>query len=264
MLVVISPAKRMSTTWAVPAGFCGTKTLFTPHTRVLMSFLKTLTVQQVQGMLAVSQPLAELNAQRFQQWSATTVGVQSSPAIFAYRGDVYEHCAAETLGTEALSWLSRHVCILSALYGLVRPFDLIQAYRLEMNTAWQKVASNAPSPSPGHFWSAGPWVTNYVNSLVTTAQKGLLVNLASDQYFSIFLKKPLQYDVVKPVFEDYTGGRYTVIGFFAKAARGRMVRYLAEKNAQTVDILKDFCEASYRYCEAVSDRGRLVFRRRVG
>ncbi|MDX9706276.1 MAG: peroxide stress protein YaaA, partial [Azospira sp.] len=179
-------------------------------------------------------------------------------AAFAFAGDVYEGLDAATLPASGLDWLQAHVRILSGLYGLLRPLDLMQPYRLEMST---KLA-NARGKDLYAFW--GSRVAELLAADLASAKARALVNLASEEYFKVL--KPASFDVplIQPVFEDWKGGRYKVVSFFAKRARGLMARYAAERATADVEALKGFDAEDYTFDPAASDDLRWVFRRRCG
>jgi len=181
--------------------------------------------------------------------------------VLAFNGDVYEGLAASTLSLSQLQWAQSHVVILSGLYGVLRPLDKLQPYRLEMGTR----LANAHGADLYAFW--GQTLTEYFNqrlqqlAAVNGAHEPVIVNLASQEYFKSVKPKLLRYRVVECVFEDYKAAGYKVVSFYAKRARGLMARYMIEEQLQKVEDLKGFSAEGYAYVPEVSAESRLVFRR---
>ena len=175
----------------------------------------------------------------------------------AFNGDVYDGLDAKTLKVKDLEWAQDHVCILSGLYGVLRPLDWMQPYRLEMGTA----LTNPRGKNLYQFW--GSRIADYLNQRLRKDKTPVIINLASQEYFKAVDLKTLQARVVECVFEDYKGGKYKVISFFAKRARGLLARYAIQKQIKNPEKLKDFDADGYGFVASASDENRWVFRRRV-
>jgi hypothetical protein len=208
--------------------------------------------------MTLSTKLATLNVQRYQDFQLPFSEHNAKQAVFAFNGDVYEGLSATTLPVESMQWLQGHLRILSGLYGLLRPLDLMQPYRLEMGTAF----ANTQGKNLYVFW--GDQLTQTLNQLLSQQAQSVLVNLASEEYFSVIQAKQLQVPVITPIFQDEKAGKYKVISFYAKKARGMMVRYAAEHRLIDVQQLKNFDTAGYAYCPERSTESQWVFRRAEG
>jgi uncharacterized protein len=206
--------------------------------------------------MGISDALAHLNADRFARWSPEFTPDNSKQAILAFNGDVYEGLNASSLTATQLDYAHAHIRILSGLYGLLRPLDLMQPYRLEMGTA----LSNRGGKNLYQFW--GNAITDALNRSIETNKSKALVNLASEEYFKSVQPKDLQVPVITPVFEDWKAGRYKVISFHAKRARGMMARFAAQKAIKDAEKLKKFNSEGYAFEPAVSSDMRWVFRRK--
>jgi cytoplasmic iron level regulating protein YaaA (DUF328/UPF0246 family) len=199
--------------------------------------------------------LAALNVARYEAWRPKFSQKNSKQAVLAFNGDVYEGLDAKSLKLKDLEWAQEHVCILSGLYGVLRPLDWMQPYRLEMGTA----LANPRGQNLYHFWGDG--IAQHLNKQLATHKTPVVINLASQEYFKAVDRKVLNARVIDCVFEDYKGGKYKVISFFAKRARGLLARYAIEKKIQNPEKLKDFKVEGYAYVASESDDNRLVFRR---
>lgn len=255
MLFVLSPAKALD--YDTPA-HVQTHTLprFVPEAAELIALLRQKTPAQVAELMDLSDPLAALNVARYQAWSPEFTADNAKQAVLAFNGDVYEGLDARTLAAADLDWLQQHLCILSGLYGVLRPLDWMQPYRLEMGT---RLATPA-GPNLYRYW--GPRIAPYLNErLREQGTEPVLVNLASEEYFKAVDRKALRARVVQCVFEERRGTIHKVIGFMAKRARGLMVRHAVTVRAQTPADLLGFDLEGYRYAPEASDPDRLVFRR---
>jgi cytoplasmic iron level regulating protein YaaA (DUF328/UPF0246 family) len=204
----------------------------------------------------LSDNLAALNVARFEAWRPKFSAKNSKQAILAFNGDVYEGLDAKSLKPKSLEWAQNHVCILSGLYGVLRPLDWMQPYRLEMGTT----LPNPRGKNLYQFWGAR--IAQYLNEQLAKDKTPVVINLASQEYFKAVDQKVLKARIVECVFEDYKGGKYKVISFFAKRARGLMARFAIEKQIKQPDKLKEFDVDGYAFVAAVSDDNRWVFRRR--
>ncbi|SOY44003.1 conserved hypothetical protein, DUF328 [Cupriavidus taiwanensis] len=259
MLIVLSPAKSLD--YETPARI-ETHTLprFIDRSAALIERLRRLAPQDVGALMDISDKLAVLNVTRYADWSATFTAANSKQAVLAFNGDVYDGLDATSLSPEDLGFAQKHLRILSGLYGVLRPLDWMQPYRLEMGTR----LDNAAGKDLYAFW--GDDVTQMLNAdMADLKQEGapVLVNLASEEYFKVVRPKVLQARIVTPVFEDWKGGRYKIISFHAKRARGTMARYAVTHRVTEPEKLKRFAEDGYAFDKAASDATRWVFRRRL-
>jgi hypothetical protein len=192
---------------------------------------------------------------RYRDWSSKFTTANSKPAIYAFDGDVYDGFDVKSLNAKALNFAQDHVRILSGLYGALRPLDLMQAYRLEMGTSFK----NARGKDLYAFW--GSRVTDSLKKALTKDKKPVLLNLASEEYFKVLQPKELGCPVIAPVFQDAKDGKYKIISFYAKRARGLMARYVVENRMSDPADLKGFNLDGYRYYAADSKVDKPVFRR---
>ncbi|MBC7608233.1 MAG: peroxide stress protein YaaA [Polaromonas sp.] len=257
MLFLISPAKALD--YETPPHVAShTQPLFTKQSAALIEVLKTQTPQQVSTLMKLSDALAGLNVARYGAWSPKFTAKNSKQAVLAFNGDVYGGLDAKTLNEQQLVWAQAHVCILSGLYGVLRPLDWMQAYRLEMGTA----LATDKGKNLYQFW--GAQISNYLNERAAADTSPIIVNLASEEYFKAVDRKALKAQVVSCVFEEFKGGKYKIISFNAKRARGLMLRFAIEKKLATVKKLEGFNAEGYRFDAEVSGPDRLVFRRKQG
>lgn len=256
MLFLLSPAKSLD--YDTPAGDVPhTQPLFTKHSAELITILRQKSPQEIAELMDLSDALSGLNVARYQAWSPKFTAKNSKQAVLAFNGDVYEGLDAKTLKAEDLAWAQEHVCILSGLYGVLRPLDWMQPYRLEMGTALE----NPKGRNLYKFW--GSQIADYLNERQQGEKHTVVVNLASQEYFKAVDTKALQARVIECVFEDWKGGKYKIISFLAKRARGLMARYAATKHLTTPKQLEKFNLEGYAYDAAASEPDRLVFRRKV-
>jgi hypothetical protein len=228
---------------------------FVAESAKLISDLKKLSPQQVAQLMGLSDQLAALNVGRYRDWSSKFTTANSKPAIYAFDGDVYDGFDVKSLNAKALNFAQDHVRILSGLYGALRPLDLMQAYRLEMGTSFK----NARGKDLYAFW--GSRVTDSLKKALTKDKKPVLLNLASEEYFKVLQPKELGCPVIAPVFQDAKDGKYKIISFYAKRARGLMARYVVENRMSDPADLKGFNLDGYRYYAADSKVDKPVFRR---
>lgn len=254
MLHVISPAKTLDFDTA-PAIADYTEPQFLAHSEALIRQLRTLTPAEVSSLMHISDKLGELNAQRFTDWQLPFTPQNAKQALLAFKGDVYTGMQAELFSKKDFKFAQQHLRILSGLYGLLRPLDLIQPYRLEMGTALE----NARGKNLYHFW--GDTLTDALNQTLKGRREKVLVNLASNEYWSAVNAKKLDAQVITPVFKDAKNGQYKIISFFAKKARGMMSAYIIQNQLNTSEGLKDFNTAGYQFNEALSSPSEWVFTR---
>ena len=253
-MFLLSPAKALDYE-TPPVTATHTQPLFVPQAAELIGVLRQQSPQQIAELMDLSDALAGLNVARYQAWSPVFTSANAKQAVLAFNGDVYAGLEARSLDEAELGWLQDHVCILSGLYGVLRPLDLMQPYRLEMGT---RLAS-PKGRNLYQFW--GSRIADYLNQRAAADASPLIVNLASEEYFKSVDKKALKPRIVTCVFEEFKGGQYKVISFAAKRARGLMVRYCVQQRALSVEQLKGFDLEGYQHVPAASEPDRLVFRR---
>jgi cytoplasmic iron level regulating protein YaaA (DUF328/UPF0246 family) len=259
MLLLLSPAKTLDYDTPTPETLLqrAEPPRFVERSAELIGVLRRKTPAEIGELMSLSPALSELNAERYAAWSTRFGRINSKPAVLAFNGDVYEGLDARTLKTADLAWAQEHIVILSGLYGALRPLDLMQPYRLEMGTRLQ----NPRGKDLYAFW--GDTVAEYLNERQAGEKSPVIVNLASQEYFRAADRKALKARVIECVFEDWKGGRYKVISFFAKRARGLMARHAIQQRAKTPKALQKFALEGYAFDEAASEGDRWVFRRRV-
>lgn len=256
MLTVISPAKRLDETHrALPAGLEPTEPAFAADAVKLARIARGLSVAELRALMGISEPLAKLNAERFKAFKARPAAEAVKPAAFCFDGDTYAGLEARTLDADALRWAQGRLRILSGLYGLLRPLDLIQPYRLEMGSR----LANPKGADLYAFW--GKRISKALNEAGEEAGATVLVNCASQEYFGAVDAKALKLRVITPVFLEGRGAEAKVVSFFAKKARGAMARFIAERRLTHPSDLRDFDIGGYEFCPAQSDEARLVFMR---
>ena len=256
MLLLLSPAKSLD--FETPAGDVPhTQPLFTAHSAPLIKALRKKTWRQVAKLMELSQNLAELNVARYAAWTDEFTLQNAKQAVLAFNGDVYDGLVAKTLSTDELSWAQDHLCILSGLYGVLRPLDLMQPYRLEMGTALKVGRAN----NLYQYWGAR--ISEHLNARLKGDSEPIVVNLASQEYFKAVNLKALNATVVECVFEDFKNGDYKVISFFAKRARGAMARFAVKQRVATRKQLEGFAADGYAFAPQASQPDRLVFRRKT-
>lgn len=256
MLIVLSPAKTLDYESPIPTDE-HTRPDFIAEAAELIDQLRKLSPQQIGSLMDISDQLAVLNADRYATWSRRFTQFNSRQAVFAFDGDVYDGLAARSMKPAQVEWLQEHVRILSGLYGVLRPLDRMQPYRLEMGTR----LANSRGRDLYAYW--GEEVTARLIQQIKRNKAEALVNLASEEYFKVVKPKLLPVPVITPVFEDWKDGRYKIISFFAKKARGLMARHAAERKLRHVEQLKDFDGEGYAFDDKASSQAQWVFRRRL-
>ncbi len=259
MLFLLSPAKSLDYQSPLPRGVAAraTEPLFVPRAAELIAQLARLTPPQVAQLMDLSDELAALNVGRYAAWSAQASDENSRPAALAFDGDVYGGLDAGTLKPAQLDWAQEHLVILSGLYGVLRPLDRLQPYRLEMGTR----LANAAGKDLYAFW--GDRLAAYLDDRLAGEAAPVVVNLASQEYFKAVDRRALGARVVDCVFEDWKGDRFKIISFFAKRARGLMARWAVQHKAATVAALQRFDLEGYAFDADASRPDKLVFRRRA-
>lgn len=254
MLFLLSPAKTLDMDNPSPISECS-QPLWQAQTELLLSTLQTFSPAELANLMSLSPKLADLTHQRYQSLSFPFTQQNAKQAVFAFHGDVYEGLSAETLSVEQVTYLQAHLWILSGLYGLLKPLDLMQAYRLEMGTKLTTLRGR----DLYSFW--GDLLRNAISERVANEAESVIVNLASEEYAKSAKLQTMPYRVVTPIFQDEKAGQFKVISFYAKKARGMMVRYAAQHAIDHVEALKQFDSDGYVYCDQCSSADQWVFRR---
>jgi len=258
MLIVISPAKSLDFETPLPP-VPHTQPDFLDQSAQLIKLLRKKTPAQIASLMAISDPLAVLNVTRYANWERPFSLDNARQAVLAFNGDVYEGLDASSLSADQLAFAQQHLRILSGLYGVLRPLDLMQAYRLEMGTR----LANPAGKDLYAFW--GEQIAVALNQqLAALGQQGeaaVLLNLASEEYFKSVALKKLAARVVTPVFEERKAGGYKIVSFYAKRARGLMSRYAIANALTDPEALKAFDTEGYAFAPEASTENRWVFRR---
>ncbi|MDX1799459.1 MAG: peroxide stress protein YaaA [Marinobacter sp.] len=253
MLMVISPAKTLD--YESPLATSDhTQPAFLEDARELIDQLKELEPHQISNLMGISDKLGQLNAERYQSWHTPFTPNNARQAVLAFKGDVYTGLDAESFSDDDFEFAQNHLRILSGLYGLLRPLDLMQPYRLEMGTRF----ANHRGKDLYAFW--GNTLTSALNELLMKDDK-VLINLASNEYFRSVQARHLDARVVTPQFKDWKNGQYKMISFYAKKARGLMCRYAIQNRITQVSDLKGFNLAGYAFSEEQSSGDQWVFLR---
>ena len=254
MLIVISPAKTLDYE-TPPVTTEYTTPDFLNDSAELSDQLRTLSPADIASLMSISDKLAGLNAARFEAWQTPFSLENAKQAVLAFKGDVYTGLDAETLSADDFAFAQNHLRILSGLYGLLRPLDLMQAYRLEMGTRF----ANTRGKDLYAFW--GKQITEALNQAMTQQTDNVLVNLASNEYFKAVKPAEFQGEIFTPVFKDLKNGQYKIISFYAKKARGLMVRYIIDNKITRVEDLKGFDYEGYAFNADMSQGNEWVFTR---
>jgi cytoplasmic iron level regulating protein YaaA (DUF328/UPF0246 family) len=254
MLILISPAKTLD--FETPAVTkTATQPVFLNESQLLINDLQKLTPGKVSSLMGISEKLGNLNFERFMEWHTPFTPKNAKQAAMAFKGDVYTGLEAEKLSADELKFAQQHLRILSGLYGVLRPLDLIQPYRLEMGTKF----ANARGKDLYEFW--GDRITTELNGQLKKLKSNVVVNLASNEYFKAVNPKALNARLVTPVFKDLKNGNYKIISFYAKKARGLMSAWIIKKGISDPKDLKKFNVAGYRYNAELSKPNAPVFTR---
>jgi cytoplasmic iron level regulating protein YaaA (DUF328/UPF0246 family) len=254
MLSVISPAKSLDFDSA-PVTSRHTQPDFLEQAQPLIDILRDQSPQDIASLMKLSDKLAGLNAARFQEWQTPFSPDNAKQAVLAFQGDVYQAMAADTFSEAEFESAQRKLRILSGLYGLLRPLDLIQPYRLEMGTR----LSNPAGKDLYAYWRKT--LTPALEQAVEDSGSSVLVNLASNEYFKAIDGKAFRHRIVTPVFKDDKNGQSKIISFYAKKARGMMSAWMLQEDIDTPETLKDFDVAGYRFDNAASEADTFVFTR---
>jgi uncharacterized protein len=255
MIIVVSPAKSLdfdsrakTKKYSEPS--------FLKDSNVLMGELKKYQPEQLSELMHISDALGELNYTRNANWQTPFTLDNAKQAVFAFQGDVYQGMKAEDYSAAEINFAQKHLRILSGLYGLLKPLDLIQPYRLEMGSKFK----NARGKNLYEFW--GSKLTEHINSELESQKTKLFINLASNEYFSAVQAKAINAEIITPVFKDFSAGKYKVVSFFAKKARGEMVSHIVKNKITTADGILDFATDGYRYSKSESTPTKPVFLRK--
>ncbi|WP_054113736.1 peroxide stress protein YaaA [Marinagarivorans algicola] len=256
MLLVISPAKNLDETSELP-NVKATQPALLSEAATLIKQLQSLAPHDICTLMKLSDKLGTLNYERFQAWQQPFTLSNARPAVLTFNGDVYQGLDAANFSGNDFTFAQKHLRILSGLYGLLRPLDLIQAYRLEMGT---KFANNRGKDLYA-FW--GTMITDALNAELKNQGSNTVVNLASTEYFKAVKVKQLNADIIEPVFKDYKNGQYKIISFYAKKARGLMSAYCIKNAITKPEQLKAFDVAGYGFSAAESTAHKWVFTRNL-
>ncbi len=255
MLIFLSPAKSLDYK-TPPQVATHTQPAFLKQSETLIKQLRKLSPADIANLMDLSDPLALLNFNRYADWELPFTPENAKQAVLAFDGDVYDGLAAKTLSATDLDFAQLHVRILSGLYGILKPLDLMQPYRLEMGTRF----ANAAGKDLYAFW--GETLLDAINGELAGMPRPVAVNLASEEYFKAAVGRKIKSKVIQPVFEDWKSGRYRIITFFAKRARGLMTRYAVVNRLDEPEGLQGFDYDGYAFAPAASDDRTWVFRRR--
>ncbi|MCP9759499.1 peroxide stress protein YaaA [Aquitalea sp. S1-19] len=254
MLMLISPAKTLDNT-PPSEGIPCTQPELLAHSAALMPTLRELSPQQLSQLMKISDTLAILNAGRFDSWQPPFTSSNAKQAVLTFMGDVYEGLGAQQMNQDELLWLQDRLRILSGLYGVLRPLDLMQPYRLEMGTR----LANARGNNLYAFW--GDIITDTINRRLAQDTDPVLINLASEEYFKSVKRQTINAAIITPVFQDRKNGQYKIISFYAKRARGLMVRWALKHKIEQAQDLRRFDSEGYAFDADASSELEWVFRR---
>ncbi len=256
MLIVISPAKTLDFESAMPTDEFTLPQLL-DQSQLLINRLKDLSSLDLSELMHISSKIAELNFDRNHAWHTPFTPENARQALFAFKGDVYTGLDAYSMNAQNITFAQRHLCMLSGLYGVLKPLDLMQAYRLEMGSR----LSNLRGKNLYEFWDER--ITQVINDTLKQNQSKTLLNLASNEYFKAIKSKKVNADIITPAFKDYKNGDYKMIGFYAKKARGLMARYIIDNEITDVNEIKQFNAEGYQFHPAFSEGNTWVFTRRI-
>ncbi len=255
MLIVISPAKTLdydthpvTPEYSIPA--------YLDDAEIIVARVRKYSLSEIRDTMALSERLAKLNFERFKSWHKPFTPMNSKQAILAFKGDVYAGIDAATFSESDFAFAQQHLRILSGLYGILRPLDLMQPYRLEMG----RKIDNERGKNLYEFWQDR--VTDGINRELARMGCRYLINLASSEYFKVIDPKRVEADIITPVFKDYKNGQYKTIGFYAKKARGRFSRFIIKERLSDPKELKNFDVDGYCFNESLSTDHKLVFTRK--
>jgi len=255
MIILLSPAKSLDTTTSVPK-VDPTQPVFIKEAKSLVKELRQFDASKLSSLMHMSAKLGELNQERYKQWRTPFNRENSRPAIYTFIGDVYQGLQAMSFDKADIKFAQSHLRILSGLYGILKPLDLIQPYRLEMGTH----LSTGRGKNLYDFW--GSKLTAHLSQELAAQKSPVIVNLASSEYFTSIQAKALDAEVVTPVFKDFSNGKYRFLSFYAKQARGMMAAFLIKQRVDSIDSIKAFSDSGYKFSAAESEGNKLVFLRK--
>ena len=255
MISIVSPAKSLNFDDSCSVKM-HSQCVFLKDSRLLVNDLKKYSPKQISDLMKISYKLGVLNANRYNNWSLPFNESNAKQAVFAFQGDVYQGLEIDSFSQDDLCYAQDHFRILSGLYGLLKPLDLIQAYRLEMGTSFQ----NKRGKNLYEFWNSS--ITEHLNKELELSKSQCLLNLASNEYYKAIQPKALNATVITPVFKDWKNGQYKIISFFAKKARGMMAAYQLKNKINNPEDLKGFDTAGYTFNDDMSKGNQLVFTRK--
>ena len=255
MIIVLSPAKTLDYEFETDGNHSVPS--FLSQSSKLIGQLKKKEPKDIASLMGLSDKLATLNYDRYQSWTASKkASNDSKPSLLVFKGDVYKGLQAEDLTKKEMNFAQKHVRILSGLYGILRPLDLMKPYRLEMGTKLE----TSQGKNLYEFW--GDKIQKNVLDELKNQKSDLLINLASKEYFTVLGKVPEDVNVISPAFKDYKNGKYKIISFYAKKARGLMARWIIQNKVTDFENLKDFDVEGYKYSKAESTSTTPVFLRK--
>jgi cytoplasmic iron level regulating protein YaaA (DUF328/UPF0246 family) len=257
MLIVISPAKKLDFENKVDAGLSFTRPEMLKASEDIIDVARGLSHKQMTGLMKISDPLVELNRQRYQDFSTPFTKKNAKQAALAFIGDTYLGLDAQSFSSSDYNYAQDYLRILSGLYGLLRPLDLIQAYRLEMGIKLK----TARGKNLYEFW--GNEITFSLNKAIAKTNSQFLLNCASNEYIKVVKAEKLKAEVITPVFKQVKNGESRMIGMMAKRARGAMARFVIQNGVDRVDDLKDFQVQGYKFQPKISESRQLVFHRQA-
>lgn len=254
MLILLSPAKTLNFN-IQPQTKNYSAPLFPDKAKELVQLLRKFSPPQLQKLMSINPKLADLNVQRYLDWELPFTPDNAKQSLLVFNGEVYNGLKAPTLSAEDLDYAQERLLVLSGLYGALRPLDLMQPYRLEMGTKLKSKKGNDLYA----FW--GDQITAYVNQQIKAGGHKFLINLASDEYFSVLSKEKLNADIITPQFRDFSNGSYKFLTVYGKKARGMMARFIIKNRIEEVEQLKLFDENGYYFNEQLSEGSTWVFTR---
>ena len=254
MISVISPAKTLCYEKTNNKNY--SKPEFIDKSQELIDILSKMNVEEISVLMKTSEKISKLNYKRFQDWNSELHHKNSKQSIFAFKGDVYTGLDVSTLSESEINFSQNNLRILSGLYGVLRPLDLMMPYRLEMGTKLK----NKKGKDLYDFW--GENITSSINKILENHKDKTLVNLASNEYFKSIKKNKIQAQIITPIFKDYKSGKYKIISFFAKKARGLMSRFIMKNKIENHFDLKKFDLGGYSFSKSDSDELNYVYLRK--
>lgn len=255
MLLLISPAKKLDAT-PIDILCDTTRPALLQHVETLVQIMKKKNIRDLRSLMGISQELAELNVERYKQFALPFTEEGAKPALMAFKGDVYAHIATAEFSKQDFAYAQQHMRILSGLYGVLRPLDVMHPYRLEMGTKL-----HTPKGEDLYdFWQDS--ITNEINTALAAQGDDIVLNLASKEYFKAVKPQKINGRVIEVAFKEKRGDNYKVIGLLAKRARGMCTDYIIRKRVNTIDALKQFNHEGYEHNEALSDDKLITFTRK--